>query len=188
MYQKVDKKAIKTVFIQESPTLAEIAEILNHESVNLFAEHFLKQIAVETKGLGEREYAIDLLKDFWNKKGVSTEYLFMEDGSGLSHFNAIAPNFFTKLLVLMRDNNAFVNSLPVAGQGTLARFDKKLLPGKTLLAKSGSMTRVRCYSGYLHCDSGKILAFSFMFNHFSGSHSALIKEIENLFVVLKKSY
>ena len=40
------------IYTQESPTLAEIAEVLNHESVNLFAEHFLKQIAVEKNGLG----------------------------------------------------------------------------------------------------------------------------------------
>lgn len=184
-FQKVNKKDFEEIFIQESPTLEEIAEVLNHESVNLFAEHFLKQIAVEANGVGNRSDAIKIVKEYWNKKGISTEYLFMEDGSGLSHFNAVSPQFFTKLLMYMSGNTAFRNSLPNAGEGTFKRFDTKLLPGKTLQAKSGSMTRVRCYSGYLNCDSGKTLAFSFMFNHFSGSHSALIKEIENLFHVLK---
>ena len=38
VYGKVDKKKLITAYVQESPTLAEITEVLNHESVNLFAE------------------------------------------------------------------------------------------------------------------------------------------------------
>ncbi|WP_319481064.1 D-alanyl-D-alanine carboxypeptidase/D-alanyl-D-alanine-endopeptidase [uncultured Draconibacterium sp.] len=178
----------KLIFTQESPTLADIAEVLNHESVNLFAEHFLKQIAVEKNGLGNRYDAIDLVKAYWEEQGLSMENIFMEDGSGLSHFNAVSPAFFTRFLTRMASNDAFVESLPVAGKGTFKRFDTEKLPGKTLQAKSGSMTRVRCYSGYLTTDKGHKLAFSFMFNHFGGSHSALIKEIEQLFVQLKENY
>ncbi len=184
-YEKVREKDFEVVYIQESPSLTEIGEVLNHESVNLFAEHFLKQIAVEKNGYGNRNEAIDLLKEFWEQKGISTEYLFMEDGSGLSHFDAVSPRFFTQLLTYMSDNDDFIASLPVAGEGTLKRFDKKLLPGSTFQAKSGSMTRVRCYSGYLKADSGKTLVLSMMFNQFSGSHSELIKQIEKLVVELK---
>uniref|UniRef100_UPI0032164E05 D-alanyl-D-alanine carboxypeptidase/D-alanyl-D-alanine endopeptidase n=1 Tax=uncultured Draconibacterium sp. TaxID=1573823 RepID=UPI0032164E05 len=184
-FENVDKSNLKTIFIQESPTLAEIGEVLNHESVNLFAEHFLKQIAVEENGIGNRKEAIDLVKEFWESKGISTEYLFMEDGSGLSHFNAVSPKFFTQLMSFMVNNKAFVNTLPAAGEGSLKRFNKTAFPGNTLQAKSGSMTRVCCYAGYLKTDAGKTVVFSFMFNHFSGSHSALIKEIEYLFTKLK---
>ena len=176
------------IYTQESPTLAEIAEVLNHESVNLFAEHFLKQIAVEKNGLGNRNDAIDLVKDYWKEQGLSMENIFMEDGSGLSHFNAVSPEFFTRFLARMASNEAFVQSLPVAGKGTFKHFVTEKLPGKTLQAKSGSMTRVRCYSGYLTTDKGHKLAFAFMFNHFGGSHSALIKEIEELFIQLKENY
>ena len=189
LFKKVNKRNIKPVFIQESPTLEEIAEELNHESVNLFAEHFLKQIAVEKNELGNRNDAIDIVEELWEAKGVSVEnMLYMEDGSGLSHFNAVAPSFFTSFLQQMNNNKAFVNSLPNAGEGTLKRFSTEKLPGKTLQAKSGSMTRVRCYAGYLKTDSGSDITFSLMFNHFSGSHSALIKEIEQLFVSMKTSF
>lgn len=185
LFETVNKKDVETVFIQDSPTLELIGEVLNHESVNLFAEHFLKQIAVEQNGIGNRNNAIELVREFWNEKGISTEYLFMLDGSGLSHFNAVAPEFFTDFLMYMWSNVAYKNSLPNAGEGTLKRFDKTMFPDKTLQAKSGSMTRVRCYSGYLQSSTGKTLVFSFMFNHFSGSHSALIKEIESLLYLLK---
>ncbi|MBT6764269.1 MAG: D-alanyl-D-alanine carboxypeptidase/D-alanyl-D-alanine-endopeptidase, partial [Prolixibacteraceae bacterium] len=78
------------------------------------------------------------------------------------------------------NKKTFLNSLPGAGEGTLKRFDKELFPENTLKAKSGSMTRVRCYAGYLDVDSGAKVAFSIMFNNFSGSHSKLADEIEKL--------
>lgn len=187
-FEKNIYKKSKLIYKQESPTLAEIAEVLNHESVNLFAEHFLKQIAVEKNGLGNRIDAIELEKEYWKNRGLDMENIFIEDGSGLSHFNAVSPAFFTRFLTIMATNSAFVQSLPLAGEGTFKRFDANKLPGNTLQAKSGSMTRVRCYSGYLTTDNGNKLVFSFMFNHFSGSHSALIKEVEQLFVIMKRSY
>lgn len=186
-FAQAGHKKNQTVFIQESPTLAEIAKVLNHESVNLFAEHFLKQIAVEKEGAGNRGKAIDLVCNYWKGKGLQIEEIFMEDGSGLSHFNAVSPAFFVRLLKYMANNDAFVNSLPLAGKGTLDRFNPTLFSGNTLRAKSGSMTRVRCYAGYLNTDKGNKLAFSIMFNHFSGPHSALIKEIENLLLELKEN-
>ena len=154
--------------------------------MNLFAEHFLKQMAVEKNGVGQREAGIQIIKEYWEEKGISAETFFMEDGSGLSHFNAVSPRFFTHLLSEMAKNESFVHSLPTAGDGTLSQFSSEIFPGNTLKAKSGSMTRVRCYSGYLKSDSGKELAFSILVNHFSGSHTKLIGAIENLLAEIKK--
>ncbi|MCF6357399.1 MAG: D-alanyl-D-alanine carboxypeptidase/D-alanyl-D-alanine-endopeptidase [Draconibacterium sp.] len=187
-FEKVNKKAFQTVYIQQSPTLAEIIKVLNYESVNLIAEHLLKQIAVEKTGVGNRRAAIGIVKEFWQSKGISTDNIFIEDGSGLSHFNAVSPQFFIAILNYMNTSSnkkPFLNSLPTAGKGTLSRFDSQLFPNNTLKAKSGSMTRVRCYSGYLKLDSGNRVSFSIMVNHFSGSHSKLVGEIEKLLVDLK---
>mgnify|MGYP003851576507 FL=1 len=186
VFKNSDHSKYQVVYVQESPTLAEIAKVLIYESVNLFAEHFLKQLAVEENGLGKRADAIDIIHNYWKRNGLSNEF-FMEDGSGLSHFNAVSPRFFAELLRSMHDNPDFVSTLPTAGEGTLDSFEADLFPGTTLQAKSGSMTRVRCYSGYLKTDSGKELVFSIMFNHFSGQHSALIKEIETLLSTMKST-
>ena len=187
----MNQKSFRAVYVQESPILTEIIKVLNYESVNLFAEHLVKQIAAEKNGVGNRQSGIEIIKEFWQSKGISTEYLFMEDGSGLSHFNAVSPLFFTAVLNYMAkassNKKAFLNSLPEAGKGTLSRFNPQLFPGSTLKAKSGSMTRVCCYAGYLKLDSGKTVAFSIMVNHFSGGHSELIGEIEKLLVVFKES-
>jgi D-alanyl-D-alanine carboxypeptidase/D-alanyl-D-alanine-endopeptidase (penicillin-binding protein 4) len=188
-FNKVDQKDFQTVYIQESPTLAEIIKVLNHKSINLFAEHLVKQIAAERNGVGKREAGIEIIKEYWQSNGISTESLFMEDGSGLSHFNAVPPIFFTTVLSYMAKESSnkieFLNSLPAAGKGTLSSFSPQLFPNNTLKAKSGSMTRVRCYGGYLKLNSGKTVVFSIMVNHFSGSHSRLIGEVEKILAEIK---
>jgi len=190
LFEKVDSRKKQTLYIQESPTLGEIMKVLNHESINLFAEHFLKQLSVVKTGTGNRQESIEIVKDFWKGKLNGFGGFFMEDGSGLSHFNAVSPQIFTSVLEYMYHSSdsftTFYQSLPSAGDGTLSGFDASVFSENELRAKSGSMTRVRCYTGYLNSDSGKELAFSFMFNQFSGTHSKLISEIENLLAQLKK--
>ena len=189
IFDKVDKSKLNSIYIQQSPKLAEIVEILNHESINLFAEHLVYQIAAQKTGIGNRENGIEIIKQFWLSKGIQSEKFFMEDGSGLSHFNAISPSQLVSVLDFMYNHSenkeAFLNSLPNAGNGTLSGFSTKFFPGVTLNAKSGSMTRVRCYAGYLQLDSGHAVAFSIMFNHFSGSNQKLVKEIENFLYELR---
>jgi D-alanyl-D-alanine carboxypeptidase/D-alanyl-D-alanine-endopeptidase (penicillin-binding protein 4) len=190
-FETVDKNELHTIYIHESPRLEEIIKVLNHESVNLFAEHLILQIAAEKTGLGNREKGIELIKEFWQSKGIEMENFFMEDGSGLSHFNAISPSQINSILYFMaqksKNSEAFINSLPSPGNGTIKSFSAVSFPQNILKAKSGSMTRVRCYAGYLQLDAGKRVAFSIMFNHFSGQNSKLVKEIENLLLSIKKS-
>lgn len=191
LMEKTEQKKRQTIYIHESPAVSEIMKVLNYESINLFAEHFLKQISAEESGIGSRTESIVMVKNFWDSKGISTDNLLMEDGSGLSHFNAVTPKFFTTVLNYMFQSNinysTFSNSLPPAGEGTLKSFNTDKFHDNSLRAKSGSMTRVRCYAGYLKTESGKKYAFSFMFNQFSGTHSKLVSEIENLLSELRKS-
>ena len=182
---------VKIIHVHQSPTLAEIVKIINHESVNLFAEHLLIQLSAEKTDVGSREKSIELVQQFWNEKGLNGGLLLMEDGSGLSHFNAITPDFLTSVLVDMkngRNSVSFVESLPNAGEGTLSSFSTWEFPGNTLSAKSGSMTRVRCYAGYLKTGSGVEVAFSIMVNHFSGSQSKLRTEIERILSMIKTNW
>ncbi len=189
-FEKVNPSVLQTVYIQESPSLAKIIKVQNHESVNLFAEHLVKQLAAEANGIGTRKGGIGILKDFWMSMSIDTEF-FMEDGSGLSHFNAVSPQFFTSLLSYMfnqgKNKVCFINSLPSAGDGTLSGFNPQMFPENSLKAKSGSMTRVRCYAGYLDTGSGKKIAFSIMFNNFSGPSLQLAGEIQKLLYILRSS-
>jgi serine-type D-Ala-D-Ala carboxypeptidase/endopeptidase (penicillin-binding protein 4) len=192
VFDTVPAQQFMQVFSFESPPLQEIVKVLNVESVNLFAEHLVKQVAAEKTGIGSRETGLKIISDFWESKGLNTSQLIMEDGSGLSHFNAVSPAFLSAVLHYMYNASpafsAFYESLPTAGKGTLVLFNGQHFPESTLRLKSGSMTRVRCYSGYLKLKSGNTAAFSIMINHFSGSHSMLISEIEDLLSSLRASF
>ena len=185
--EKMIREDFQSIYIQESPPLSEIIRILNVESVNLFAEHMVKQISAEMSGKGTREDGLKIISDFYNSSGLDSMQFIMEDGSGLSHFNLATPQFFTRLLKMMGNKQSFKNSLPSAGEGTIYRFSQNDFPGKTLMTKSGSMTRVRCYAGYLLTDKEHKLAFAFMFNHFGGNHTSLTNEISRLLYNLKVS-
>lgn len=182
--ENVQNAGFKLIYSTESPPLTEIVKVLNYESVNLFAEHLVKQIAAEETGVGNYKTGLQLITELWENKGLDSRQLFMEDGSGLSHFNAVTPAFLNSVLVLMAgsETNAqlFKNTFPATGEGTLFHFNKLNAGRANLRAKSGSMKRVRCYTGYIRSNSGKDLAFTLMVNHFEGSHQKLITELENL--------
>ncbi len=175
----------------ESRPLGEIIKVLNHESVNLFAEHLVKQIAKEKNGSGNLNEGLKIIKGYWEKKGINTQGMFLEDGSGLSHFNAVTPLQISSILNNMYADNQlseyYINSLATAGKGTLYVFSENDFPGNTLHCKSGSMSRVRCYAGYLKSNSNKDISFVFMANNFEGRHLEIIKEIEKLLVTLKQT-
>ncbi len=97
---KIIMKEFQMLLSYESPVLSEIVKILNHESVNLFAEHLVKQIAAELTGVGDREAGLKIISEFWSSKGLDVRQLFMEDGSGLSHFNAVSPSFLSACIAV----------------------------------------------------------------------------------------
>lgn len=192
IFQNVSETEFKEIWVTESPALGEIVKVLNYESVNLFAEHLVKQIAAEETGIGNYKTGLMLISEYWKNKGLDTNQLFMEDGSGLSHFNAVSPAFLSSVLNKMagseKNTVVFKNSLPAAGQGTLAHFTTQSFLPQTFRAKSGSMTRVRCYTGYMQANSGQNFTFTIMVNHFGGSHYKLISEMEKLLLAIQQTF
>jgi D-alanyl-D-alanine carboxypeptidase/D-alanyl-D-alanine-endopeptidase (penicillin-binding protein 4) len=176
--------------VNQSPSLREIIKVTNHESVNLFAEHFLKMLAFKSSGMGTTKDGCKFMVEFWKNKGLDMTGFFMNDGSGLSRFDAVTASLMVDILNYMKAKSAyssdFYESLPTAGEGTLTVFRNESFPNQCLRAKSGSMTRVRCYAGYLTTDSGRQLSYSIMLNNFSCSQMEAIKKIEEVLVELRR--
>jgi len=168
-----DGKLLSTV---RSVDLASIIKITNVESNNQYAEHLYKVVTVLD--------SIDI-PEFWRTKGLDSDALFMYDGSGLSPQDGISTGFLIDLLVYMdkqsKNREAFYQSLPIAGrEGTVASFLRNTpLAGKARL-KSGSMSNVQSYSGYIE-SKGKRYAVSLIINNFTGKRSELRKAVEQLF-------
>jgi D-alanyl-D-alanine carboxypeptidase/D-alanyl-D-alanine-endopeptidase (penicillin-binding protein 4) len=169
-----------------SPPLIDLIRVTNHESVNLFAEHLLKHLAYLKKGIGSTQEGIRIMTDFWKNKGIDTRGLFVCDGSGLSRFNALTTRQMVQILAYMKNkslySDLFFNSLPTVPDGTLYHFDAQNFPDKCLRTKSGSMTRVRCYTGLLRTSSGREILFAISLNNFSCSQITAINAVEKLLI------
>lgn len=185
LMQRPVKQDVKIIDEITSPPLSGIIEVLNHESVNLYAEHLLKELGKVYRGSGSTEKGIEVVREFLDSTGVSSDGMFIEDGSGLSPLNAVSSESIVSLLYRMKKEgrhfSEFYASLPEAGiEGTLKNSFRDPVFSSRMRAKSGSMTRVRSYAGYLKADSGKELIFCIIVNNFSGSHQRVIGHIEKI--------
>lgn len=166
-----------------SPSLSEIISVLNHESVNLFAEHLLKELGKNFKNTGSTSAGIEVIREFLKTSGIDTNGMFIEDGSGLSPFNSINTRELVRLLVFLRKNGKyfpdFYSSLPDAGQnGTLRNYFNDPVFDSRMKAKSGSMTRVRAFAGYFTTLKGRKMVFSIIINNYSGPSKIITSGIE----------
>ena len=168
-----------------SPLLTEIIEVLNHESVNLYAEHLIKELGKVYKNRGSTEAGVEVITQFLEEAGIKTDGIFIEDGSGLSPLNAINTRELVNLLSYMMHKGKyfteFYSSLPAAGkEGTLKNFFTDQVFDTNLRAKSGSMTRVRSYAGYFTSHSNRKLIFSIIINNYTGPVRDIVANIEEI--------
>lgn len=182
--KKYMPEKVMTIAEINSPHLAEIIEVLNHESVNLFAEHLIKELGKKFKNKGSTESGAKVITEFLKNSGINTNGMFIEDGSGLSPLDAINTRELVRLLVFMKSKGKYFSeyfaSLPDAGkEGTLKNYFKDPIFDMNLRAKSGSMTRVRSFAGYFTTKSGKKMVFSIIINNYSGPSTKIVSEIED---------
>jgi len=172
------------LFTHTGATIGSIIDKTNERSINLFAEHLVNLVGYETNGDGSTESGLRVLENYWSKKW-STNGMHVNDGSGLSRTNAISASNFTDLLKAMhtsQNGKRFEQSLPVAGiNGTMRNICKNQAGHGKIAAKSGSMTRIRSYAGYVNATSGKKYAFALIVNNQTCSNAALIDKMEVVF-------
>ncbi len=182
----VNKKTEDFVLIADkaSPSLQELIIPLNRESINLFAEHLLREIGRAQKGSSALPESLEALKDFWVDKGIFTNGFYPTDGSGLSRSNGVCSRTLAEVIRYMHrsvNRDVFFNSLPVAGQsGTLQNAFKGSHLENNLLAKTGSMTRVRSLTGIFTNQRGIKVVFAVITNNFDGTQSVIGHAFEGL--------
>jgi serine-type D-Ala-D-Ala carboxypeptidase/endopeptidase (penicillin-binding protein 4) len=180
-----------TLLTLYSPELCDIMSRTNYESVNLYAESILKAIGYSQSGYGSSDYGVKSILNFLKVKGLNINGLHMVDGSGLSPRDACSAYHLAAVLRMTKqDNEIFTdiyNSLPEAGvSGTLKNFMKGLKsPTVTIKAKSGTMTRVKSYTGFINNKKG-LYSFSVIVNNFNCTQSQLKPKLERLIYALSK--
>ena len=181
----------KLLTITYSPLMSEIVRITNHTSHNLYADVLLKSI-----GLGYRsdevissfDKGVRLLKHHWDERGLNTSALWMFDGCGLATADKLTASFLCDLLSYMytqsKVSKSYIESIPRAGmEGTVSNTLRGSRLQEITRLKSGSMSRVRSYAGYLSKDN-KAYAVAIIVNNFSCSQTQIKMDIERLLLAL----
>ncbi|MEO1449797.1 MAG: D-alanyl-D-alanine carboxypeptidase/D-alanyl-D-alanine-endopeptidase, partial [Bacteroidota bacterium] len=167
-----------------SPVLSEIVHETNMESVNLYAEALAVHVAKALKQPFRGGEAAGAVVRHWRNKGVKTSGMYVRDGSGLSPNNVMSPAQMTAILAAARKGSAykaFEASLPLAGRsGSLRKMLKGTVAEGRLRAKSGYISGVRAYTGYVRTPEGRELCFAMMANHHGGGSGAMRRRFEEL--------
>jgi D-alanyl-D-alanine carboxypeptidase/D-alanyl-D-alanine-endopeptidase (penicillin-binding protein 4) len=186
-YIEQKKNNFLTLLEIDSPPLSEIIFQLNMKSINLYAENLLLHLATTYTENCTVDAGCNALSEFWKSAGMEMSGLHIEDGSGLSRANSITAEQLVHVLQFMKTNSknseSFIRSLPVAGEsGSLKSFGKGTILEGNLKAKSGYMSRVMNYTGYLTTASGRELAFAVMVNNYNCSNTEMRDMLKEFFL------
>jgi len=150
---------------------------VNKQSQNNFAEGLCKMLGRayrQKQGSdepGSWTAGAEAARAFLQRNGIDTTNVVIVDGSGLSRNNRVTPRMITDLFKVMwqhPERETFFDSLSIAGEDGTIRSRLKDLKGR-VHAKTGFIGGVRSLSGYVKNDDGNTLAFSIIFNGFSGA-------------------
>ena len=171
----------------ESPELSEIINSLLVRSDNMYTECVLRAIAINSGKQATAENGVEIVKKFWEERGIDVTGLFMIDGSGLARTNKAPASFFTHMLsVAYKELNqagiVFHDLFPIAGiNGTVKRVAAKTTAAGKFALKSGSMSHVQCYVGYYPVEAPKY-CIGILINSFTGKRTDLVKNVSQMLV------
>lgn len=158
-----------TLFVHRSPPMREVLAAFLKPSQNQIGEMLLKTLGRELRDAGSDRAGVAVIDSLTRSWGMPRRLLSQADGSGLSRYNLVAPDFLIALLEHMHrgpNRDVFVAALPVAGgDGTLASRMRGTPLQANVRAKTGTLSNVRSLSGYFTTAAGERMVFSMIVNH-----------------------
>jgi D-alanyl-D-alanine carboxypeptidase/D-alanyl-D-alanine-endopeptidase (penicillin-binding protein 4) len=170
----------RLIAVWESPTLAEIIRDINKFSNNVMARQVLLTLSSANGNGGDAANVNDTIpastergaravKSWLAYKGIDAPELVIDNGSGLSRSERIAPSSMADLLVqafrspMMAE---LISSMPLVGyDGTMRhRLNSQDVAGNAHV-KTGTLNDVKAVAGYVTAQSGKRYAVVFFINH-----------------------
>jgi D-alanyl-D-alanine carboxypeptidase/D-alanyl-D-alanine-endopeptidase (penicillin-binding protein 4) len=185
------KEGKKVITSNSSPSLSELVYHTNQVSQNFYAESILRGISWKKNGYGSTTASVSIIYNFWKAHGLDLRGVCMVDGCGLSRLNSITTHQLTEMLRVFAKDSAvfpsFYRSLPIAGEsGTIRKLADGTEAQGNLRAKSGTMSRVKSYAGYVKTKSGQLLCFAMIGNNTLWSEVQLRDKFEKLFILMAK--
>jgi D-alanyl-D-alanine carboxypeptidase/D-alanyl-D-alanine-endopeptidase (penicillin-binding protein 4) len=196
--QPFDESKLTEIAGVQSQPLAEMLKVVNKQSQNLHAELLLRQLGVlrgENKGLDEygrphptASLGNEVCRLFLETLGTDVAPLNLRDGSGLARQNLITPRATMSILdyMLAHPHTAvFRDSLPIAGaDGTLKRRMRDTAAAGNARGKTGTLSSVNSFSGYVTTRRGETLLFSLVGNNYTGPGRDVTAVLDGICVLL----
>lgn len=161
-------KGARTLYTHDSQPVSNLVATMNKSSNNFMAEQLLLALGSNAATPATWEASLAQTSAFLQRAGFGKGSFSLLNGSGLYDGNKVSARQFVQLLRFMRDHRyapEFISSLSIAGvDGTLlGRLNDTPLAGN-LRAKTGTLDHVTALSGYLYTRSGRLIAYSILFN------------------------
>ena len=161
------------IYTHTSPELSKIVYWFLQKSINLYGEALLKTVALKLTGEASTDKGIEAVQKFWADKNVDREALHLSDGSGLSPQNRVTPQAEVAVLQYAKKQSWF------------AQFYDGLPVYNTMKMKSGTINRVKGFTGYQKSKEGTEYIFSILINNYNGSQYPLIRKMYKVLDNLK---
>ena len=158
-----------------------------HRSDNFYAEQSLLMVSNRLLGVMNDRMVIDtLLKNDFNDLPQKPRWV---DGSGLSRYNLFTPQDFVAILNKMRREfgmDRLRTILPTGGEGTISSYYKA--DSGYIYGKTGTLSGVVAFSGFLTTRKNKQLIFSILVNNHTGSAADVRRAVEKFLLSVRNQY
>lgn len=173
-----------TIYSQPTDSLL---KPMMHRSDNFFAEQILLMVSNEKLGYMSDEKIIDtLLKTDFKDLPQKPRWV---DGSGLSRYNLFTPQDFVAILNKMKNEFGMERIkviLATGGTGTISSYYKA--DSGYIYGKTGTLSGVVAFSGYLYTKKGKLLIFSTLVNNHQASAMDVRRAMEKFLQGIRNKY
>lgn len=158
-----------------------------HRSDNFFAEQSLLMVSNEMLGVMNDEKIIDtLLKTDFKDLPQKPRWV---DGSGLSRYNLFTPQDFVAILNKMKNEfgmERIKNIFPTGGEGTISNYYKA--ESGYIYGKTGTLSGVVAFSGFLYTKKGKLFIFSTLVNNHNETATEVRRAVEKFLQGIRNKY
>lgn len=172
--------------VHSQPTDSLLAYMMHH-SDNFFAEQALLMVSNERLGSMSDERIIDTL--------LATDFKALPqkprwaDASGLSRYNLFTPQDF--IFILARMQNEFGMErirliFPTGGEGTIGNYYRA--DSGYIYAKTGTLSGVVAFSGFLYTRNDKLLVFSVLVNNHRSATADIRRAVEKFLHNVRQKY
>ena len=172
----------------ESPALRQIARETNVRSDNFYAEMLFRCMGETATQLAVYDSSYVAVNEVLLGIGADLDGICIRDGSGLSRQDNLSPEWMVSYLEAMQKSpafDAFLNSLPKPGEGTLSGILTNHPSAWRIRMKSGSMEGTLCYSGYILDTAGKPqITFSLLTNNTTAPQSEVRAVLSRMLALL----